>query len=114
MTDLEIADNVIDALKRLATFNGIDIKTMQTTYPWSAELGLLTSQKIARVLKNMIDIGLVIKEVCVGKTVKYMLRETYNSLQLTSPKHKDFLTEEEENAIIDRLSSSEKKYKDMW
>ena len=76
----QIRFNIMDALNELATFRGIDIKTMQTTAPYSIVLNSVTSQKMAQELKKMIDMGIVVKEVQKGKTVKYMLRARYNEL----------------------------------
>lgn len=76
----EIRFNIISALDELAINQGIDIKTMQTTAPYSFVLNGVTSQKISQELKKMIDTGLVVKEAARGQTMKYMLRAQYEAL----------------------------------
>ena len=76
----EIRFNIIGALDELAVSQGIDIKTMQTTAPYSFVLNGVTSQKISQELKKMIDTGLVVKEAARGQTMKYMLRAQYDAL----------------------------------
>ena len=67
-------------LDELAINKGIDIKTMQTTEPYSFVLNGITSQKITQELKKMVDTGLVVKESARGQTMKYMLRAQYEAL----------------------------------
>lgn len=76
----EIRFNIIGALDELAINKGIDIKTMQTTEPYSFVLNGITSQKITQELKKMVDTGLVVKESARGQTMKYMLRAQYEAL----------------------------------
>ena len=71
---------VLFALENMAKNNGIDIKTMQTTPPYSLDLNGITSQKISHEIKKLIDSGMVVKGVVKGKPVRYMLRSTYESL----------------------------------
>lgn len=76
----EIRCSIFSALQDLATFNGIDINTMKETPPYSLDLQGVTTQKIAAELKKMIEHGIVVKGVVRGRTVKYMLRQTYEDL----------------------------------
>ena len=73
--------NILEALQELAKFNGIDINTIKTTNPYALVLNGVTSQKVAAELKKLIDAGMVVKEIVRGKTVRYMLRESYLALQ---------------------------------
>lgn len=127
----EIRYNVEMALQELATFTGIDIKKMQTTPPYSMVLNGITSQKISAELKKLIDLGIVVKEVAKGKTVKYMLKTTYDELfkqgkieakrfgygdyrdnkKPEVPKKTD---EEISEEICKRIALHKKKYEDMW
>lgn len=126
----EIRFNILSALQELATFNGIDIHTMQTTSPYSMELGGVTSQKIAAEIKKLVDYGMVVKGVVRGKTVKYMLKSTYTDLmkdgKIDSKKfgygdYRDNKPEEEEEetsseTICARIgaSSGRNRYTEMW
>lgn len=78
----EIRYNILAALQELATFNGVDIGTIKETPPYSLALNGVTSQKIAAEMKKFIDNGMVVKGTVRGKTVKYMLRQTYLDLDL--------------------------------
>ena len=132
----EIRFNIITALQKLATFNGVDINTIKETYPYSMSLQGVTTQKIAAEMKKLIDGGLVVKGIVRGRTVKYMLRETYKELikdgkidckefgygdYRDNLKYEEDMTEEEreekESEEVCRriqLSGSRKKYKEMW
>ena len=132
-TNSSIRYSIIGALQDLATFNGIDINTMRNTAPYSIELSKVTSQKIAAELKKLIDLGMVVKEVARGKTVKYMLRSNYTSLveegevkagkfgygdyrdEKPSPVIEEF-TEEEERLLCERIDGAQcrVKYAPMW
>lgn len=123
---------IVAALQDLATFNGIDINTMQNTPPYSMELSKITSQKIAAELKKLIDLGMVVKEVEKGQRVKYMLRSTYNQLidegkikkkfgygdyrDEKPPVISDELTKGEEAEICERINGAQCriKYEPMW
>ena len=132
----EIRFNIITALQKLATFNGVDINTIKETYPYSMSLQGVTTQKIAAEMKKLIDGGLVVKGIVRGRTVKYMLRETYKELikdgkidckefgygdYRDNLKYEEDMTEEEREEKESeevcrriRLSGSRKKYKEMW
>ena len=91
----------------------------------------VTTQKIAAELKKLIDNGMVVKGVVRGKTVKYMLRQTYLDLvekgQLNSrefgygdyrdnkPKveydgeEEDIVIDERYDAVVNRT-----RYEEMW
>ena len=71
---------VLFALENMAKNNGIDIKTMQTTPPYSLDLNGITSQKISHEIKKLIDSGMVVKGVVKGKAVRYMFPSTYEAL----------------------------------
>lgn len=120
--------NILAALQEMATFNGIDIQKIKTTEPYSFELNGLTSQKIASELKKLIDYGLVVKDVSKGRTVKYMLRETYNKLmadnrtEIKKFGYGDYrdkvkeMEEQEQEKTLARIKSAgaRTKYVDMW
>lgn len=121
--------NILMALDELAKFNGIDINTIKNTPPYSSELRGVTSQKIAAELKKLIDSGMVVKGIVRGKTVKYMLRDTYNNLKISGEEIEDFgygdyrdnqpkveYEEEESNIVCERirLSATRNKYEEMW
>lgn len=72
--------NILWALSELAKFSGVDTNTMKNTSPYSMVLSSITSQKITSELKKLIDSGMVVKGIVRGKTVKYMLRSTYEEL----------------------------------
>lgn len=72
--------NILWALSELAKFSGVDTNTMKNTAPYSMILSSITSQKITSELKKLIDSGMVVKGIVRGKTVKYMLRSTYEKL----------------------------------
>ena len=125
----EIRCNIIGALDELAINQGIDIKTMQTTAPYSFVLNGVTSQKIVQELKKMVDIGLVVKEAARGKTMKYMLRSQYDALfkegKITISRfgYGDYRDDKEEEndeevteSICARIISSaiRKKHEPMW
>ncbi len=67
----EIRFQIMDALQNLATFNGIDIATMQSTAPYSFKLNGVTSQKIMVELKKLIDSGMVVKGAARGDNEVY-------------------------------------------
>lgn len=71
---------IVAALEELATNRGISIKEIKTTYPYSAELGDLTSQKISVELNKLIDSGVVVKSNATKGAMKYMLRERYDKM----------------------------------
>lgn len=116
--------NIIEALEELATFNGIDINTIKNTSPYSIELAQFSTQKIAAELKKLIDYGFVVKQLAKGKTVKYMLRKTYEELQENKKEIKeygygdyrdskdDFYNEEEICYRI--LNTPSPQYKEEW
>lgn len=120
--------NILEALQELATTQGITIKEMQTTYPYSIELNGITSQKMTVELRKLIDSGMVVKSnknVKGNAPMKYMLRSTYNDLNFTEQEDEtygygdyrdDNLTEEEEEAICERLRAAANRtiYEDMW
>ena len=124
----EIRYNMMAAMQELATFTGIDIKTMQNTPPYSTVLSKVTYQKMASELKKLIDTGMVVKGVTRGKTVKYMLRDTYSKLikdkGITNRSfgygdYRDNPDEEEielSERICDRISlcATKNKYDEMW
>lgn len=125
----EIRYNIIGALDELAIATGIDIHTMQRTSPYSFILGDIPSQKIAAELKKMIDMGLVVKSIAKGKTVKYMLRAQYDALfnqgLMTIERFgygdyrdnkKDDEDEDESERVCTRLavSAGRTRYEDMW
>lgn len=134
----EIRYNIEMALLELATFSGVDIKKIQTTPPYAMVLNNITSQKIAAELKKLVDMGIVVKEVARGKTVKYMLKSTYDELfkagkiqtkqfgycdyrdnqkaEILGDKEDD---EDEDNvemdeAVLKKLQLFNKKYEYMW
>ncbi|MCM1217335.1 MAG: hypothetical protein NC548_22805 [Lachnospiraceae bacterium] len=76
----EIRYNIIGALDELAVSSGVDIKTIQSTAPYSFVLSEVPWQKIMVELKKMIDAGLVVKGVTRGQSVKYMLKSQYDAL----------------------------------
>lgn len=126
----EIRFNILSAIEELAKFRGIDINTIKTTSPYSLVLNNVTSQKIAAEIKKLIDYGMVVKGVAKGKTVKYMLRSTYNELMKdgkinekefgygdyrdVKKKKKD--EDAESEAICNRIAAAslKPKYTDMW
>lgn len=126
----EIRFNILSAIEELAKFRGIDINTIKTTSPYSLVLNNVTSQKIAAEIKKLIDYGMVVKGVAKGKTVKYMLRSTYNELMKdgkinekefgygdyrdVKKKKKD--EDAESEAICNRIAAAslKPKYADMW
>lgn len=126
----EIRYSMMAAMQELATFTGIDIKTMQNTPPYSTVLNKVTSQKMASELKKLIDTGMVVKGVTRGKTVKYMLRDTYSKLikdkGITNRSfgygdYRDNQDEEEieielSERVCDRISlcATKNKYDEMW
>lgn len=122
----EIRYNIMGALDELAISSGIDISTMQRTSPYSFVLASIPSQKIAAELKKMIDMGLVVKSIAKGHTVKYMLRGQYDDLfkngAITIEKfgygdYRDNKEEEEEERLICAriaASSYRDKYEPMW
>lgn len=69
---------IVAALEELAINRGISIKEIKTTYPYSAELGNLTSQKISVELNKLIDSGIVVKSNVTKGAMKYMLKERYD------------------------------------
>lgn len=127
----EIRYNILAAIQELATFNGVDIATIKETSPYSIALSGVTPQKIAAELKKLVDCGMVVKGVVRGKTVKYMLRGTYNDL-IESGKinnrefgygdyRDDRPSKEDEEEYNEKLvykriknSASRPKYQDMW
>ena len=121
-TNSAIRFNIIGALQELANFNGVDINTIKTTSPYSYELNQVTSQKIAAELKKMIDLGLVVKGKTKGKTVKYMLRDRYESLiedkkiDDKSYGYGDYRDDYDEDVVSNRILSTQnrKKYVDLW
>lgn len=125
-TNSAIRFNIISALQELADFNGIDINTIKTTSPYSYELNQVTSQKIAAELKKMIDLGFVVKGKTKGKTVKYMLRDRYESLiedkklDKNSYGYGDYRDDkkesEDEDEISNRILSTKyrKRYTELW
>lgn len=124
----EIRFNIIGALDELAINQGIDIKTMQTTAPYSFVLNGTTSQKISQELKKMVDTGLVVKQAAKGQTMKYMLRAQYDALfkdkKVTIPRfgygdyrdNKDADDEEISETVCAKLIASavREKYEPMW
>lgn len=124
----EIRFNIIGALDELAVNKGIDIKTMQTTSPYSLVLNGITSQKISQELKKMVDSGLVVKQSARGQTMKYMLRAQYTALfeqgKITIEKfgygdyrdNKEVSDEELSESVCARIVSAvtRKKYEFMW
>lgn len=126
----EIRYNIMGALDELAIYSGIDIKTMQTTAPYSFVLNGVTSQKIAAELKKMIDIGLVVKETAKNKTVKYMLKSQYDALfeegkvsierfgygDYRDNKKQEEEDEEKEEGVCARIAATagRTRYSDMW
>lgn len=126
----EIRFNILYAIQELATFSGVDIKTIQGTAPYSMVLSQITSQKIAAELKKLIDSGMVVKSVAKGKTVKYMLRSTYQELMSNGKiKNESFgygdyrdipkvkVEEEDESEVICeriKLAANRPKYEPMW
>lgn len=127
----EIRYNILAALQELATFNGVDIGTIKETPPYSLALNGVTPQKIAAEMKKFIDNGMVVKGTIRGKTVKYMLRQTYNDLleegKISSKEfgygdYRDnqpkveYDEEEESDAVCERirLSATRNKYEEMW
>lgn len=126
----EIRFNILSAIEELAKFRGIDINTIKTTSPYSLVLNNVTSQKIAAEIKKLIDYGMVVKGVAKGKTVKYMLRSTYNELMKDGKiDGKEFgygdyrdvkKKKEDEDAeceeICNRIAAAslKPKYADMW
>lgn len=123
----EIRFNIMGALDELAISSGIDIKTMQTTVPYSMVLNGVTSQKIAAELKKMIDIGMVVKSTAKGTTVKYMLKAQYDALfkenktKLEPFGYSDYRDnqisdEEESEKVCERIAASANRtrYEEMW
>ena len=124
----KIRFNILEALNELATFKGIDIRTMQTTSPYSITLNEISCQKIAQELKKMIDVGMVVKEIQKGTTVKYMLRARYNELYAENKIKKnsygygDYRDEKEEDdpEVIEKTCAKivaaalRPKYEPMW
>ena len=127
----EIRYNILAALQEMATFNGIDINTIKETAPYCFALEGVTSQKMAAELKKLIESGMVVKGTVRGKTVKYMLRQTYKDLieegklnprefgygdyRDNQPKV-EYDEEEESEKVCDRimLSANRNKYEEMW
>lgn len=126
----EIRFNILSAIEELAKFRGIDINTIKTTSPYSLVLNNVTSQKIAAEIKKLIDYGMVVKGVAKGKTVKYMLRSTYNELMKDGKidkkefgygDYRDVKEKKEDEdaeceAICNRIAAAslKPKYADMW
>lgn len=126
----EIRFNILSAIEELAKFRGIDINTIKTTSPYSLVLNNVTSQKIAAEIKKLIDYGMVVKGVAKGKTVKYMLRSTYNELMKDGKidgkefgygDYRDVKKKKEDEdaeceAICNRIAAAslKPKYADMW
>lgn len=126
----KIRYNIVAALDDLAQFNGVDINTMKNSPPYSLELSKVTSQKIASELKKLIDYGMVVKGVVKGKTVKYMLRTTYNDLieqgkitqqsfgygDYRDKRKNEEQPKKEEGYVSQRILTlkEKKKYPDMW
>lgn len=130
----EIRYNILAALQELATFNGIDINTIKETSPYCFALSGVTSQKIAQELKKLIESGMVVKGTVRGRTVKYMLRQTYLDLidegrldarefgygdyRDNQPKlqYDEEENEEESEEICERirLTITRNRYEEMW
>lgn len=126
----EIRYNILAALQELATFNGIDINTIKETPPYSLALNGVTTQKMAAELKKLIDNGMVVKGTVRGRTVKYMLRQTYKDLiedgKLSAREfgygdYRDIpKVEEDDEAVSEaiceriRLCATRNKYEEMW
>ena len=129
----EIRYNILAALQELATFNGVDINTIKETPPYSLALNGVTTQKMAAELKKLIDNGMVVKGTVRGRTVKYMLRQTYKDLiadgQLSAKEfgYGDYRDsqpkaeyEESDEEVSEktceriRLSMRRNKYEEMW
>lgn len=117
--------NIIGALQALGRTQGVSIKAMQTTYPYSVELNRIPSQKISAELKKLVDTGMVVrstKSLRNSGPMKYMLRSIYEDLGFSDDNsygyndYRDELTEEEEEAICERLelASHRTRYEDMW
>lgn len=120
----EIRYNLLGALHDLTKFNGIDMKTIQSTSPYSLVLNNITSQKLTVEINKLIDYGMVVKGSAKGKTVKYMLRDYYEDLQKTNVIKPEKLgygdyrdeKENEEETLIKRIkaASLRNRYEDMW
>lgn len=129
----EIRYNILAALQELAKFSGIDINTIKETPPYSFALSGVTSQKMAHELKKLIEAGMVVKGTIKGRTVKYMLRQTYLDLiedgrldarefgygdyRDNKPKVEyDEEDEKESEEICERirLSATRNRYEEMW
>lgn len=76
----KIRYTIMSALQELAKFNGADINKIKTSAPYSFVLGEVTTQKISVELNKMVSLGLVVKGVAKGKTVKYMLKGVFDNL----------------------------------
>lgn len=127
----EIRYNILAALQELATFSGIDINTIKETPPYSLALEGVTTQKIAAELKKLIEYRMVVKGTVRGRTVKYMLKETYDKLteegKMSSKEfgygdYRDnqpkveYNEEEESDKVCNRimLSVNRNRYEEMW
>lgn len=129
----EIRYNILAALQELATFNGIDINTIKETPPYSLALNGVTTQKMAAELKKLIDNGMVVKGTVRGRTVKYMLRQTYkdliedgklNAREFGYGDYRDIpkveVEEDDDEAVSEaiceriRLCATRNKYEEMW
>lgn len=127
----EIRYNILAALQELATFSGIDINTIKETPPYSFALEGVTTQKIAAELKKLIEYRMVVKGTVRGRTVKYMLKETYDKLieegKMSSKEfgygdYRDnqpkveYDEEEESDKVCNRimLSVNRNRYEEMW
>lgn len=71
---------IVAALEELAVARGVSIKEIKTAFPYSAELGDLTSQKISVELNKLIDSGIVVKSNTTKGAMKYMLKEKYDAI----------------------------------
>lgn len=76
----EIRFTIMTALDELASFNGVDLNTIKSTPPFSLALEGVTTQKMAAEIKKLIDSGMIVKGIVRGRTVRYMMRTTYNEL----------------------------------
>lgn len=116
--------NIMEALQNLAKFQGIDIETMKSTAPYSYELSKVTSQKVSAELKKLVDYGLVVRDRARGKTVKYMLRGTYEDLMKGEDSddnygygdYRDEVEPSEERIKMERYAAAatREKHEEMW
>lgn len=111
----EIQANILAGLDELATYNGVSIRQLTTTAPYSICLSQVTSQKIMWELKKMVDMGLVVRSD-LGNPVKYMLTQQYNELKKGSKASPFSSLEETDETICERIlaTKTRKKYKFDW